>query len=84
MQKVKIRNKAQDMKIPLAPLFSSLILFRLFGCFAFEINISINQVSPNGLIDVGNGVPNSEKFKILVLKLNLSFLSINHKNDEQD
>ena len=68
MQKVKIRNKAQDIKIPIAPFFPSLILFRLFGCFAFEINISINQVSPNGLIDVGNGVLNSEKFQNLSFK----------------
>ena len=54
MQKMKTINVVQDKRIPVAALFSSINLFRLFVCLAFEIDISLNQVSPNGYIDVGN------------------------------
>jgi len=53
MQKMKTINMIQDMKIPVAALLTSLFFNRLFVCLAFEIDISLNQVSPNGFIDAG-------------------------------
>ena len=50
MQKMKIINMAEEKEIPVAALFTSLFLNRLFVCLAFEIDISLNQVSPNGYI----------------------------------